>query len=95
MPGAEGRARANIDGMIAGEATRREGPVTKSKEKGENEITAEARRRAKETGRTVCEILAEMLSEAKKARDNARAQKIKKAQKFLKCRNVRKREDNR
>jgi hypothetical protein len=62
--------------MFAGEATRREGSVTKSKEKGESEITAEARRRAAETGRTVCEILAEMLAEAKKSRNKARIQKI-------------------
>jgi hypothetical protein len=69
-------------------------PVTRSKEKGENEITIEAKRRAAAEDRHVCEILAEMLADARREADKAREQKIKQAQKYLKCRNVRKRESD-
>jgi hypothetical protein len=65
--------------------------MTKARESGENEVTDEARREAAQTGEDVCAILAAMLREAKKAGDASRVKKIEKAQKFLGCRNVRKR----
>jgi hypothetical protein len=65
--------------------------VTKSPEKGENEITVEAKREAALTGRHVCDILQMMLKRAKAAKDAERERKIKRAQKFLGCRNRRKR----
>jgi hypothetical protein len=68
--------------------------VTKSQERGENEITDEAKRRAGRGG-DVCAVLAEMLAEAKKAGDTERVKKIQKAQKYLGCRNIRKRRGKR
>jgi hypothetical protein len=65
--------------------------VTKTPEKGENEITAEAKREAARSGKHVCDILKSMLKKAKAAKDKARERKIKRAQKFLGCRNKRKR----
>lgn len=65
--------------------------MTKSEERGENEITREARREAARTQRHICEVLAAMLSAAKTAGDVARQRKIIQAQKFLRCRNVRRR----
>jgi hypothetical protein len=65
--------------------------VTKSPEKGENEITDEAKRKAARTGKDVCDLLNEMLAQAKADRDTARERKIKRAQKYLGCRNKRKR----
>jgi hypothetical protein len=68
--------------------------MTKSWERGENEITQEARREASRTKRPVTEILAEMLAEAKVARDRKRMRKIIRAQKYLGARNRRKRSSN-
>jgi len=65
--------------------------VTKSPEKGENEITEVAKREAARTSRHVCDILNTMLKKAKAAKDRDRERKIKRAQKFLGCRNKRKR----
>jgi hypothetical protein len=65
--------------------------VTKAPEKGENEITAQAKREAVRTGQDVCDILKAMLAEARAAKDRARERKIKRAQKYLGCRNRRKR----
>jgi hypothetical protein len=65
--------------------------VTRSPEKGENEITAEAKREAARTGQHVCDILKAMLEKAKAAKDRDQVRKIKRAQKFLGCRNKRKR----
>jgi hypothetical protein len=65
--------------------------MTRSRESGENETTDEAQREAARTGKNVCAILAAMLRKAKKARDKIRQKKIEKAQKYLGCRNVRKR----
>ncbi len=65
--------------------------MTKSQEKGANEITEEAKREAARTGRDICDILKEMLREAKAAKDKDREQKIKRAEKYLGCRNRRKR----
>jgi hypothetical protein len=65
--------------------------MTKSQEKGENEITDEARRQAVLTGKDICDILKEMLRQAKTARDKNRERKIKRAEKYLGCRNIRKR----
>jgi hypothetical protein len=65
--------------------------VTKAREQGENEITAEAKQEAARTGRHVCDILKAMLRRAKAAKDKERERKLKRAQKFLGCRNKRKR----
>lgn len=65
--------------------------MTKSQESGENEVTDEAKRESARTGQDVCSILARLLAEAKAAADAERVRKIVKAQKYLGCRNVRKR----
>jgi hypothetical protein len=65
--------------------------MTKSQEKGENEITDEAKREASRTGRDVCDILKEMMRAAKAVKDEDRVRKIKRAEKYLGCRNKRKR----
>jgi hypothetical protein len=68
--------------------------MTKSPEHGENQITEEVRREAARTGVHVCVILAGMLGRAKAAGDSERVQKIIRAQKYLGCRNVRRRRSN-
>lgn len=65
--------------------------MTRAQEKGENEITAGAKREAAPTGEDVCDILKEMLREAKANKDMERERKIRRAQKYLGCRNKRKR----
>jgi hypothetical protein len=65
--------------------------MTRAQEKGENEISDEAKREAALTGKDVCGILKDMLKEAKAAKDKERERKIKRAQKYLGCRNKRKR----
>lgn len=65
--------------------------MTKAQEKGENDITDEAKREAARTGRDVCDILKDMLQSAKAARDKGRVAKTKRAEKHLGCRNKRKR----
>lgn len=65
--------------------------MTKSQESGDNEFTDRARREVARTGKDVCAILAAMLRQAKKARDRGRVKKIERAQKYLGCRNIRKR----
>ncbi len=65
--------------------------MTRSREKGENEITDEAEREAARTGQDVCSVLAEMLQRAKKEGDRVKQVKIIQAQKFFRCRNQRKR----
>jgi hypothetical protein len=65
--------------------------MTKAPEKGENEITDEAKREAARTGVHICDILKAMLKKAKAAKDRERERKIKRAQKYLRCRNKRKR----
>jgi hypothetical protein len=65
--------------------------MTRSREKGRNEITDEALREAARTGKHVCAVLDEMLRAAKKSGDKVRQVKILRAQKFLRCRNQRKR----
>jgi hypothetical protein len=65
--------------------------MTKSEERGENELTEEAKREAARTGKDVCAILAAMLKKARAAGDKARERKIVRAQKYLGCRNIRKR----
>jgi len=57
--------------------------MTKSQEKGENEITLEAKRLAALTGEDVCDILREMMKKAKSKKDKKLEQKIKKAEKYL------------
>lgn len=65
--------------------------MTKSRESGDNDITAAAKREAARTGSAICAILAAMLRKAKKAKDSDQKRKIERAQKYLGCRNVRKR----
>ena len=65
--------------------------MTKSQEKGENQITDEARREAARTGNDICDILNDMLKKATGAKDQDRERKVRQAQKFLGCRNKRKR----
>lgn len=65
--------------------------MTKSHERGENELTEEAKRESARTGRNVCDLLAEWLEEAKRDKDKKRVKKIEKAQKYLGCRNILKR----
>jgi hypothetical protein len=65
--------------------------MTKSPEHGENEITDGAKREAARTRRNVCDILSDMLAEARAAGDSDSVRKIIRAQKYLGCRNIRKR----
>jgi hypothetical protein len=65
--------------------------MTKSHERGENEITDEAKRRASREARDVCSILREMLAEARSRGDAERVRKIVRAEKYLGCRNIRRR----
>ena len=65
--------------------------MTKSPERGADENTDEAKREAARTGRHVCDVLAAMLIRAKAAGDGERVGKIIRAEKYLRCRNVRKR----
>lgn len=65
--------------------------MTKSRESGENEVTDEAQRRARSENRGVCSILDTMLDEAKAKGDKVRIRKVIRAQKYLGCRNIRKR----
>ena len=64
--------------------------MTKSREKGDDEVTLAAKREAARTGKDICDILKEMLKQAKAAKDRERERKIKRAEKFLGCRNKRK-----
>ena len=65
--------------------------MTRSQEKGANEITDEAQREAARSGMDVCAILKEMLKKAKADKNMGRERKIKRAEKYLGCRNKRKR----
>ncbi len=65
--------------------------MTKSRESGENEVTDEAKRRARSENLSFCSVLATMLAEAKAKGDKARIRKVVKAQRYLGCRNIRKR----
>ena len=65
--------------------------MTKAPEKGENEISEEAKREAVRTGKPVCAILKAMRKRARAAKDRERERKIKRAEKYLGCRNRRKR----
>jgi hypothetical protein len=69
--------------------------MTRSNEKGENEITRAVRREAKQTGVSVEVILTRLLNKAKKAKDVKRQQKIIAAQKYLRQRNRKKRRGGR
>lgn len=66
--------------------------MSRRRSKGENEITREVKRRCSQSGEDPCEVLAEMLREAKAAGDADLIRKVKEAQKFMGCRNTRKRE---
>jgi hypothetical protein len=55
--------------------------MTRSKNKGENEITAAAKREAMRTGLPIADILARMSAAAKQAKDKAKCMKIVEAEK--------------
>jgi hypothetical protein len=59
--------------------------MTKNREKGENEFTLQAKREALRSGRE------EMMYAARSAGDSNEVRKIRRAQKFLKCRDLRRR----
>jgi hypothetical protein len=65
--------------------------MTKSQERGENEYTDAAKREAARTGRNGCDILAAWLAEARQAGDAETVRKLTAAEKYLGCRNRRKR----
>jgi hypothetical protein len=69
--------------------------MTKSRERGDNEITRQADSAAASSGRDVCTILADMLRKAVAAGDTERIRKIIRAQKYRGCRNIRKRRKKR
>jgi uncharacterized membrane protein YebE (DUF533 family) len=66
--------------------------MTRSWESGENEFSEEAKKLAQQSKKNVCSILAAMLAAAKAEGDTDRELKIRQAQKYLGCRNIRKRE---
>lgn len=66
--------------------------MTKSHEKGENEITRQAKQQAARTGKSVSEVLAEMRRQANAAGDAKQRRKIAQAEKYLRQRNKTKRE---
>ena len=65
--------------------------MTKSRHQGENEFTRDARRRAARTGEDVCEILRALRRDAVARGDAEGERKIIEAEKFLGCRNKKKR----
>ena len=65
--------------------------MTKAPERGDNEFTEEAKRESARTGVPVCDILKGWIKKAKTARDRKRLRKLQQAEKFLGCRNRRKR----
>ena len=65
--------------------------MTRSREGGENEITREARTEAARTHESVCAILARWLADARASGDVGRIGKIRQAEKYMGCRNIRKR----
>jgi hypothetical protein len=66
--------------------------MTKSWEKGENEITLAARKEALRTRRPIEDVLKEMRTTAAKAGDRALRKKIERAQKYCKFRNKQRRQ---
>ena len=65
--------------------------MSRSRERGENEVTDEAKQRAWAENRDICAVLSTMLDEAKAEGDTERIRKIVRAQKYAGCRNIRKR----
>ena len=65
--------------------------MTKRRERGENEFTRKARELSARTGRHVCDILKDMLRDAQALGDASKVSKIRRAPKYLGCRNIRKR----
>ncbi len=65
--------------------------MTKSRERGENEYTRLAKDEARRKKSDVCSILARYLREAQARNDADAIKKIRRAQKYLGCRNVRRR----
>jgi hypothetical protein len=60
-------------------------------QQGENEYTRAAKSTAQGTDKEPCDFLAEWLEKAKRERDIQAVKKLEEAEKFLKCRNKRKR----
>ena len=69
--------------------------MTKAQESGENEWVRYARQRAARTGEDVCAILRELRQDTARRRDKATERKIIQAEKFLGCRNMKKRSGGR
>lgn len=68
--------------------------MTKAPERGENEYSEKARRESIRTGVPVCDILKAWRQQAAADRDRKTVRKIEQAEKFLGCRNRRKRESS-
>ena len=58
---------------------------SRTKDKGTNWATEEAKIRGKNECKTPCDVLAEMLEQAKRNKDNSRIRDIEKARKYLAC----------
>jgi hypothetical protein len=67
------------------------GQVTKSRERGENEYTRQAKEEAQREKTNVCAVLARYLQEAQERNDADAIAKVRQAQKFAGCRNIRRR----
>jgi hypothetical protein len=65
--------------------------VTKSREHGENEYTRLAKEQAQREKTDVCTVLARYLQEAEGQNDVDAVLKIRRAQKYAGCRNLRRR----
>ena len=61
------------------------------KQKGENEYTRAAKTEAQSSGKDPCDLLDDWLASAKASGDTAAVLKLQEAQKFMGCRNKRKR----
>jgi hypothetical protein len=59
---------------------------SRTKDQGRNWATEEAKRKAQETGQNPCDVLAQMLKDAKCSGETKKVRDIEQAQKFLGCR---------
>jgi uncharacterized protein RhaS with RHS repeats len=59
---------------------------SRTRDQGRNWATEEAKRKAQETGQTPCDVLAQMLKDAKCSGEAKKVRDIEQAQKFLGCR---------
>jgi hypothetical protein len=65
--------------------------MTRNRERGENEYTRRAKAEAQREKTDACTVLARYLQEARDRNDTAAIEKIRRAEKYLGCRNVRRR----